>query len=152
MSENRIRERKKVPPPKKERKTTIRLVLLPLPPSLSSSSLKGLRGLRKPQLDGDLRRIRSGGGTGVCVYYCHDLDRSHAINDETKKKILFPQKCELLHAFPDPPLRCPVGRLFCHRQACYPADVCCREENRDRLAAPLVGEQLRDLGAIPPSG
>ena len=25
-------------------------------------------GLRKPQLDGDLRRIRSGGDTGVCVY------------------------------------------------------------------------------------
>ena len=36
-------------------------------------------GMRKPQLDGGLRRIRR------CVY-CHDLDRSHAINDVTKKK------------------------------------------------------------------
>ena len=45
-------------------------------------------GLRKPQLDGDLRRIRSGGGTGVCVcVYCHDLDWSHAINDVTKKNL-----------------------------------------------------------------
>ena len=43
-------------------------------------------GLRKPQLDGDLRRIRSGGGHGRMCVYCHDLDRSHAINDETKKK------------------------------------------------------------------
>jgi len=41
-------------------------------------------GLRKPQLDGDLRRIRSGGelGTmyGIAMIYVH------AINDETKKK------------------------------------------------------------------
>ena len=39
----------------------------------------GTRGLRKPQLDGDLRRIRGGGELELCVRYCHDLDRSHAI-------------------------------------------------------------------------
>jgi len=34
-----------------------------------------------------------------CVY-CHDLDRSHAINDETKKKV---QEAPLLGSSDDPP-------------------------------------------------
>ena len=44
--------------------------------------------MRKQQLDGDLRRIRSGGDLELFVYDCHDLDRSNTVNkiDETKKK------------------------------------------------------------------
>jgi len=37
----------------------------------------------------------------------------------------------------------------CHRWACRPSDVRCREKVEDRLAAPLIGEQLRNLGTIP---
>ena len=35
--------------------------------------------------------------------------------------------------------------------ACCPSDVRC-EKIKDRLAAPLIGEQLRDLGTGPSSG
>jgi len=50
----------------------------------------------EPQLDGDLRRIRSGGDLGFLYHNSHDLNRSnakmmkqkkkHAINEEIKKK------------------------------------------------------------------
>jgi len=40
---------------------------------------RGRGGLRKPQLDGDLSRIRGGGELELFVRYCHDLARSHAI-------------------------------------------------------------------------
>ena len=55
-------------------------------PLLSLFRLRvAVKGARKPHHDGDLRRNRSGGETGLFVY-CHDLHRSHAINEETKKK------------------------------------------------------------------
>ena len=44
---------------------------------------KGLRGMRKPQLDGDLRRIRSG---GFLYHSCHDLNRSNAKMITKKQK------------------------------------------------------------------
>jgi len=45
------------------------------------------------------------------------------------------------------PLRGLAG--VCHRRAYRPPEVCCSEEIENRLAAPLVGGQLRDVGAVP---
>ena len=43
-------------------------------------------------------------------------------------------------------LTLPVGLPSFRRRGC------CREKVKDRLAAPLVGKQLRDLGAVSPTG
>jgi len=44
------------------------------------------RGTVEPQLDGDLRRIRSGGDLGFLYHSCHDLNRSNAKMMKQKKK------------------------------------------------------------------
>ena len=43
------------------------------------------RGTVEPQLDGDLRRIRSGGDLGFLYHSCHDPNRSNAKMMKQKK-------------------------------------------------------------------
>jgi len=58
--------------------------------------------------------------------------------------------CEALLALSVLPLRDLTGRLLfchCHRWTCRLADIRCREEVQDRLAALLVREEFCYLGA-----
>jgi len=69
--------------------------------------------------------------------------------------LLRPQLRQPLCPFSLLPLRRLTGlvvSLSCHRWAGRPADVCVREEIKDRLAAPLVGERLRGLRTVPAPG
>ena len=47
---------------------------------------------REPQLDGDLRSIRSGGDLGFLYHSCHDLNRSNAKMMKPKKKDGLPEE------------------------------------------------------------